>query len=142
MQILLVFVYQPAQVEHMVKTRQLNVLVLVLQDMLKEIYVFNYAMMVFGVKIIFVRHLVLVLQELLTWLICVYLTAKQVNIYIMDFVKTHVQLVMQIPILIYAHQVVLEGFMEIQLPTNAFQNAQLITLKMFQVIAKIIAIQN
>jgi hypothetical protein len=60
----------------------------------------------------------------------------------MDFVKTHVQLVMQIPILIYAHQVVLEGFMEIQLPTNAFQNVQLITLKMFQVIAKIIAIQN
>ena len=142
MQILLVFVYQLAQAEHLVKTRQLNVLVLVLQDMLKEIYVFNYAMMVFGVKIIFARHLVLVLQELLTWLICVYLTAKQVNIYIMDFVKTHVQLVMQIPILIYAHQVVLEDFMEIQLPINAFQNVQLITLKMFQVIAKIIAIQN
>jgi hypothetical protein len=66
MQILLVFVYQPAQAEHLVKTQQLNVLVLVLQDMLKEVYVFNYAMMVFGVKIIYAKHLVPVLQELLT----------------------------------------------------------------------------
>jgi hypothetical protein len=60
----------------------------------------------------------------------------------MDFVKTHVQQVMQIPTLIYVHQVVLEGFMEIQLPTNAFQNVRLITLKIFQAIAKIIATQN